>query len=692
LADSLFTKLKKRNVFKVGAAYLVLAWVVIQVTSEAVPALRLPEWVNSLVFYLGAIGFPFALFFAWAFEITPEGIKKESEILPEDSISADTGRKLNFVIIGLLVIALGYFIYESRFEKQPVDNTYIEDNTGDIAPGSEDESATDIVIEPEESSIAVLPFINRSSREEDQYFVDGIQDDLLTKLAKIHQMKVISRTSVMEYRDTTKKIPQIARELGVANILEGGVQRSGDHIRINAQLIHAATDEHLWAETYDKELNVNNVFSIQSEIAIAIAKAMKTKLTPEEKDHINKPLTDNLIAWDAYNKGLAGNSSTIESIEKSRRYLKNATELDHNFAVAFAQLAYTEMLMYWYNSNDTSLRNHAWQSIQSSRAIDDNTAELFVAEAGYYYWGFREFEKALQSANKAIAIAPNFPDALEIKGYILRRMGRFEESIMALDIAAGLKPRTTYALQENAETLVYMLRFEEAEKYIERINTIDPNNHDVSVIKGLLAIGKDGNLKLALKELARNKDGNSFTAREYWFALLLADQIDHAIEFAVSSKQLVNSGHSYASNTLMIGKSYYLKNDKVNTEKYLQLSIKNLEQELQTDSENENYLIGLCSAYAALGNAQKARHYCQSAIKYNKDAYGYPSDLNAVIEAYAMLGDNNEALKVMQRLLESKVRPSAHELKLNPFLNNLRGDPEFESLIERIASGELLEK
>lgn len=700
MAETLFTELKRRNVFRVSIAYLIIAWLIVQVSDLVLDVISAPSWVMKTLLFILVLGFIVSVIISWAYEITADGIKREVDVDRDESIANLTAKKLDTITIVAVIALMGLIVWQQFFStgqhKIPVTTTQstvsqsVLNVNQDVKESAKTEMASDL--SKANNSIAVLPFVNRSSNEEDQYFVDGVHDDLLTKLAKIHNMKVISRTSVMEYRDTTKKIPQIAKELGVTNILEGGVQRSGDHIRINAQLIHAATDEHLWAETYDKELNVNNVFSIQSEIAIEIAKAMKATLTPEEKQQIEKPLTDNLIAWDAYIKGLSNSSSTMEAFEENRHYFKAAVELDPNFAVAHAWLAYIEMNMFWFNSSDLTLRNQAWQSIQASRAIDDNTAELFVAEAAYYYFGFRDFKKALQSANKAIAIAPNSIPAQDVKGFILRRLGRYEESIKTLDDAASLNPRTTYALQENAETLLYMLRFDYAEKYIQRIDAITPDNLDVSVIKGLLAIGKNGDLELALKELARNKDGNSSTARQYWNGLLLANKFDAAIEFARMSSQLVSSGGRYASNELMMGMSYYLKNDKENTYKYLQLSIKEIEKQLQLDSDNENYLIALCSAYAALGNADMARPNCQNAIKTNKDNYGYPSDLYAVLEAYAMLGDKNEALIIMERLLESEVRASDNELKLNPFLNNIRSDPEFDTLVQRISSGELVER
>lgn len=281
---SLFNELKRRNVFKVGIAYVVMAWLVIQVADVVLGNIDSPEWVIQVLMLFLAIGFPVALFFAWAFELTPEGVVHQSELDKSSSIAPQTGRKLNYIIISLLAVALVYFVWESRFQ------------TNDAAPVEASGQQNQETVRP---SIAVLPFDNRSNREEDQFFTDGIHDDLLTTIAKIGSMKVISRTSVMEYRDTTKKIPQIAKELGVANILEGGIQRSGNMVRINVQLIDAKTDEHLWAEIYDRELTAENLFSIQSEISKTIAEALQATLSPEEVQRIDTIATENLYALEA---------------------------------------------------------------------------------------------------------------------------------------------------------------------------------------------------------------------------------------------------------------------------------------------------------------------------------------------------------------------------------------------------------
>jgi len=698
LENSLFNELKRRNVFRVALAYLVIAWLVAQVSDLVLEAIAAPEWVMQTLLFLLGLGFIASLIISWAYEVTPDGIKREVDITKNESITNLTAKKLDTITIFAVVVLVGLTVWQGlrpnsrQLSEEPTPaQTQTPTQVNSISAKTKNETTAPTLSKNiSDRSIAVLPFINRSRNKDDQFFVDGIQDDLLTKLAKIHQMKVISRTSVMEYRNTTKKIPQIAKELGVANILEGGVQRSGSHIRINAQLIHAATDEHLWAETYDKELNIDNVFAIQSEIAVAIAGAMKATLTMSEKEQINKPLTENLIAWEAYNRGLSNNSSSMKGFEESSNNFKKAIKLDPNFANAHAALAQILMTIYWYDSSRIEIPAQAWEAIQKSRSIDNNSADLFSAEAAYYYFGFRDYDKALAATNKAIALSPNFAPAYEIKGYTLRRMGRFDDSIAALEVAASLNPRTTYALQENAETLSGMLRYAEAENTIRRIRRIKPEDLNINFIEGLIALRKDGDIQLALDKLSVIKGNNSGTARYYWYLLSIAGELDSALEFALSSKHLVSSGYRYTSNNKLIGLSYFLKGDTTNAKQYLNFSIKELEIMLASDQENKNYLLAICQSYAAFGDLSKAEQYCTSAIKHNNDAYDFPRDIYQVIQAYGMLNDKHKVLKYMTRLLESQVRPSYQQLMHNPFLKNFRELPEFKVLAKRIDSGELV--
>ncbi len=285
---SFFSELKRRNVFRVGFAYAVVAWLVMQFADVVLNNITAPGWVFQVIMLLLAIGFPIVLVFAWAFEMTPEGLKKEKDVDRSQSIAPQTGRKLDRTIIVFLVLALAYFAYDKFVSGIPrgdsAETVQAEADNQDAA--AIDKESTPLARSEDDKSVAVLPFASRSTNPEDQFFAEGMHDDLLTQLAKIGSMKVISRTSVMEYKDTTKKIPQIAAELGVATILEGGVQRSGSRIRFNAQLIDAKTDEHLWAETYDRDLTAENLFDIQAEIARAIAQALQATLSPEEEASI----------------------------------------------------------------------------------------------------------------------------------------------------------------------------------------------------------------------------------------------------------------------------------------------------------------------------------------------------------------------------------------------------------------------
>ncbi|MGI9290956.1 MAG: tetratricopeptide repeat protein, partial [Gammaproteobacteria bacterium] len=271
---SFFEELKRRNVFRVGVAYGVAAWVLLQVADLVLENIDAPGWVIQAMMLMVALGFIAAVVIAWAYEMTPEGVKKESQVDRSRSVTGDTGRKLDRVIIAFLVVAVAVLLIRQSGVEPVAEQSATQTETAapaTVAAGTNDKS------------IAVLPFTTRSTSEDDRFFSDGMHDDLLTQLAKIGSLKVISRTSMMEYRETTKNLKQIGLELGVANILEGAVQRVGKQVRINVQLIDTNTDEHLWAETYDREMSLDNLLSIQSEMSRSIAKAMEATLSPAEE-------------------------------------------------------------------------------------------------------------------------------------------------------------------------------------------------------------------------------------------------------------------------------------------------------------------------------------------------------------------------------------------------------------------------
>jgi TolB-like protein len=270
---SLLGEIKRRKVFQVAAVYAVVAWLIIQIIDVVSEPLSLPVWLDTVVIVLLAVGFPVAVILAWAFDLTPEGVVKDTGTVQS------SGRRIEYALIGLLVVAVGFLFFDA----------YVPEYTPIPAADPADRR-----------SIAVLPLENLSPDPDNAYFADGIHGELLTTLANIGSLKVISRTSVMEYRDSPKNMREIGQELNVATILEGDVRRAGDTVRINVQLIDANTDEHLWAEIYEREMTVENIFAIQSDIATRIAEALETALTPEEEAQINEVPTQNLRAHDFY--------------------------------------------------------------------------------------------------------------------------------------------------------------------------------------------------------------------------------------------------------------------------------------------------------------------------------------------------------------------------------------------------------
>lgn len=338
MSSSFFKELKRRNVFKVGLSYLLLGWVVLQIADVLVPALALPDWTISFLFVLGLLGFPFAIFFSWAFELTSEGLKRETDIQPSDSITGHTGRKLDFVIIGLLVLALGYFIWESRLAT--TDGTTKIDGLGNQPITDNNVPLTKPVSLKvlNNSSIAVLPFVNMSSDPEQEYFSDGISEELLNLLAKIPNLQVAARTSSFQFKGKNLDIKTIAEQLGVNTILEGSIRKSGNKVRITAQLIKADDGFHLWSETYDRELD--DIFKVQDEISAAIVHSLKSKLGIEVTILKSETFNISSKAHDYYLRGLKGlNTSTFPSLKNAQKLFQQVVDIEPNFVPAKLGLA-----------------------------------------------------------------------------------------------------------------------------------------------------------------------------------------------------------------------------------------------------------------------------------------------------------------------------------------------------------------
>ena len=469
---SFFNELKRRNVFKVGVAYLITAWLLVQVADMLLDNMDAPPWVLQAIFVVLLVGLFVTLLVAWAFELTPEGIKKEKDIDRSQSITPQTGRKLNAAIMIILVLALGYFAWD-KFMVRPMQETAV------VVSDSPADAVAEATL-PTDKSLAVLPFDNRSNQEDDEFFTSGIHDDLLTQLAQISSLRVISRTSVVQFKDTSKSIREIAELLGVATILEGGVQRAGNQVRINMQLIDAATDAHLWAQTYDRELTANNVFKIQSEVATAVTEAMRATLSPEEQQRINSVPTENMQALEEYFKGRAElDQRTKPAIESSRLRFEEARQLDPGFALAYAGEAQAIMLL--ADSGSSYGEIPVTETLELARPLLEKALELAPRDAqvlGVY--GLLESnsynsELALDYFGRSLALNPSSGEVLNWQRMSQYGAGRIKDATETNLRMVEVDPMSMIALYNGVLGMSRLVEHDEltVEMMLERLEGLD---------------------------------------------------------------------------------------------------------------------------------------------------------------------------------------------------------------------------
>jgi len=437
---SIFEEIKRRNVIRVGIAYAVLSWLVLQVTDVVVPILDLPDWVARLVLFLLLVGSPFALFFAWAYELTPEGLKREKDVDRSQSITTQTGRKLDRAIIGTLAVAIAVLLLD-RFTGSAPEDTAIQplhqaaSESNKRAPDGSQRSASG-----SDKSVAVLPFVNMSDDEQNEYFSDGISEELLNVLVRIEGLRVPSRTSSFTFKGSTLKVSDIGRELGVANVLEGSVRKAGNRIRVTAQLIDVDTDTHLWSETYTRELV--DIFAVQDEIAHAIVNALQVTLSGEEEQALDERPTDNIEAYNEYLYGRHWWNQRIPGrMTEAIAPLRRALDLDPQFVEAWAALADVYLLLPEYEEGSVAENIPlAMEATQEALAIDPESAQALTTsayiKAMYYY----QWEEAEAEFRRAIELSPDYRTAHQWYAEMLVVLRRTDEAMVQLDLAADVDP------------------------------------------------------------------------------------------------------------------------------------------------------------------------------------------------------------------------------------------------------------
>ena len=455
--DNFFAELKRRNVYKVAVAYAVVAWLVIQAASIFLPAFNAPQWAMQIVILILVVGFPIALVFSWAFEITPEGIKRESEIEPNKSITAHTGRRIVALTIAVAVIAAGLFVYQ-------------------LVRSKSDTSGSPATVAIANKSIAVLPFDNLSGDPQNAYFSEGVQDEILTRLAKIAELKVISRTSTQRFKTAPDDLRQIARQLGVANVLEGSVQKANDQVRVNVQLINALTDAHLWADTYDRKLT--DIFAVETEIAKTIADTLQAKLTGSEKIAITTKPTENPEAHELYLKGrYFWNRRTPENLKKAADYFQQAIGKDPKYALAYAGLADCHVLLPAYPGLGNTPRDELPKALEAARKavdLDDTLAEAHTSLARALASNL-QLAVATSEFNRAIELNPNYATAHQWFGECLQSQGQLEEALAELKRAQEVDPLSLVISSLYGFALDTVGKSNEAIAQLRKTIEIDPN-------------------------------------------------------------------------------------------------------------------------------------------------------------------------------------------------------------------------
>ncbi|MCU1293600.1 MAG: hypothetical protein JWP08_2450 [Bryobacterales bacterium] len=673
------SELKRRNVYKVAVAYAVVAWLLIQAGSILFPTFDAPVWAMKILIVLLVLGFAPAVIGAWAFEITPEGIKRESEVDPAQSITHHTGRKIVAFTLIVAVIAAALLSFQI-IRRSPASG---DERSGSIRPMVE-------------KSIAILPFQNLSGDKENAYFTDGVQDEILSHLARIADLKVISRTSVMHYKsDALRNLREIGQQLGVAHLLEGSVQRSGNKVRVIAQLIDSRNDAHLWGQTYDRDLA--DVFAIQSEIATSIARELQAKLSPREQTAIAQAPTNNITAFELYARArhLLASRNAKANLVEAADLLNEAVARDPSFFKAYCLLASTHDRLYFLGANHTPARLAlAEAAIREAFRLRPDAGEAHLARAQNLYRGYLDYDAALAELEVAAKSLPNDASVFELKGYIERRQGKQDEAIRSLERAIDLDPRNSFTLQQVALTYRDRRRFADQQSALDRALAIEPNNIDVKLER----VTAEFYWKADTRPLHQMVDSIRATSpeatqgiAEYWLFYALAER-----NAAAAKDALIAAGNNDAltddavvfSRRFMEGVIARMTKDDAGARVAFTAARAEQHQIIQAPESYGPALCVLGLIDAGLGRKEEALREGRRAVELlpvGKDQiFGI-----AMVKYFAMIaawtGDKDLACEQLAIAIRPPSRLTYGELKLLPFWDPLRGDPRFEQMVASLA-------
>ena len=668
MMSGFFEELQRRRVYRVAAAYIIAGGFIIQIASAVFPAWELPNWSQRLLIVLILAGFPIALIFAWIFDITPSGIERTSKVEAQAQ-APPSHRRRNLILLaaaGLVIsFAAGFFVLP-RASARKIDK-----------------------------SIAVLPFENLSDAKENAYFADGIQDDILTNLSRIGDLKVISRTSVMSYRGKPTTVREIGKTLGVSTILEGSVRREGNRVRVTVQLINATNDEHIWGNNYDRDLT--DVFAIQTDLAHEIADALQAKLSPVEKEQMGRKPTQNTDAYLLYVQAhdIFNRSDKLhDDIVRAEGLYEEAVKKDPTFALAFADLGMVENWMYHSFDPTPARRDKAKAAVDSAIRLRPDLPEARLALGFFYYYCDRDdqhYQRALDEFAVAQRSLPNNAEVYLAIGAIERRQGKWTQSTASMEKAAALDPKNAWVLQNLAFNYEANRDFETAEKILDRALAAAPQSFAIRGLKAKLALEWKGDPSVTekfLSEIPAGVDPEGIVTLSRINILILRRRFAEALQLVekMPKETVHGEGTAPTPKAFFEGILHFMLGEKDKARADFERARVIVEESVRDVPDDASRHAQLGAIFAGLGRKEEAIREGKRAVELlpeSKDAFDGPQVTIALAQIYCWTGEKEQALQLIERSLSTPNGINVPLLKLDPVWDPIRDDPRFKALIDK---------
>ena len=676
----LLSELKRRNVYKVAVAYVVAGWALAQGLAQVLPVFKVPNWVIQLLVVLIVMGLPVALGLAWAYELTPEGIKRTEQVDDTAAATSHKKRAWLYIVIAGAFVSIGLF-FLGRYTAAPTQNPASDAST---------------------KSIAVLPFENLSDDKQNTYFADGVQDQILTNLAKVSELRVISHTTVRQYKSgVPRNLREIGKQLGVTHILEGSVQRAGDRLRIAAQLIDARTDSQIWAETYDR--TAADLFAIQSELAESIVAQLQAKLSAEQKADIEVRPTQDLVAFELYLRAKQIVDSYLiaddvrAAVLSALESLDQAIKRDPDFVSAYCYIARANDLLYFFDLDPTPDRILlAEAAVKAALRLRPASAEAHFAMADFLFRCHRDYDGALKELAIARPGLPNDTAFFILSGYINRRRNNWAQAERDFSTAVALDPRNPNAYNLLADTYNLERRYELAAHVYDRVLAAGERTPIVFFRRDSALLYGTGNSTGLRQVLSENPDmdiGGGQTPIRVFLALIDRNFAEAERVLATSPRedfQDIDYSFYYpkAWFEAMIARA---KGDSASATAAFSAARTILEQRLAVKPDDARTIAVLAQVDAGLGHKELAIQEAQHAVDLmpvSKDIYDGALVLEGLAQVYTWTNEPDRAIELLQKLATMPGYVNYARLKLYPMWNPLRGDPRFERIVASLAPKE----